>query len=52
MKINNKRELQHLALNHLPDTEFKYFMKFCKDNTKKPFSFLVNDTTYEEPIIK
>ena len=45
MKIFNKRELQQIALNHSSDTEFKDFMKFYKDFTKEPFSFLVNDTT-------
>ena len=27
MKIPNKRELQHIALNHSSDIDFKYFMK-------------------------
>ena len=45
MKIPNKRELQQIASNHSSDIEFKDFMKLYKDNTKDPFSFLVNDTT-------
>ena len=45
MKIPNKRELQQIALNHLPDIEFKYFMNIYKKCTKEPYSFLVNDTT-------
>ena len=44
MKVPNKRELQQIVLNHLSDTQFKDFMKFCKDYTKESFSFLVNDT--------
>ena len=44
MKIFNKRELQQIASNHLSDTEFKNYIKFCKDCSKTPFSFLVNDT--------
>ena len=31
--------------NYLSNIELKYLMKFGKDYTKKPFSFLVNDTT-------
>ena len=27
MKIPNKRELEQIVLNHLPDIEFKNFMK-------------------------
>ena len=44
MKIPNKRELQQIASNHSPDIEFKDFPKFYKEYTKKPYSFLVNDT--------
>ena len=44
MKIRNKRELQQIASNYLPDTDFKDFMKVYKDYTKEPNSFLVNDT--------
>ena len=46
MKIANKKELQQIAFNHSSDIEFKDFMKLYKDYTKKPFSFLVNDTTF------
>ena len=34
MKIPNKRELQQIAFNHLPDTDFKDFMKLYIDYTK------------------
>ena len=44
-KIPNKRELQQIALNHSSDIDFKDFMKIFKKYTKKPYSFLVNDTT-------
>ena len=47
MKILNKRELQIIALNHSSDIDFKDFMKTYKKNTKKPYSFLVNDTTLQ-----
>ena len=45
MRKPNKRELQQIPLNHLPDIEFKDFMKLFKDYTKEPYSSLVNDTT-------
>ena len=43
MKIPNKRELQHIALNHSSDIDFKDFMKISKKYTVEPYSFLVND---------
>ena len=45
MKIHNKRELQQIALNHSSDIDFKDFMNIYNKSTKKPYSFLVNDTT-------
>ena len=45
MKIPNKRELQHIALNHLSDINSKDFTKIYKKCTAEPYSFLVNDTT-------
>ena len=44
MKIPNKRKLQQIASNYLPDTDSKDFMKLYKDYTKEPYSFLVNKT--------
>ena len=44
MKIPNKRELEQIASSHLPDIDFKGFMKLYKDYTKEPYSFLVNET--------
>ena len=41
MRIPNKREIQQIASNN----DFKDFMKLCKDYTKEPYLFLVNDTT-------
>ena len=45
IKINNKRELQQIALNHSPDIDIKDFMNIYKKCTTEPYSFLVNDTT-------
>ena len=44
IKIPNKRELQHIALNHSSDIAFKDFMKIDKKYVK-PYHFLVNDTS-------
>ena len=46
MKIPNRRKLQQIALNHSSDIDFKDFMKIYKKCTTKPYSFLVNDTTF------
>ena len=37
MKIPNERELHQIASNNLSHSEFKEFMKLCKDYTKEPF---------------
>ena len=46
MKIPDKRNLQQIVLNHSSDIGFKDFMKLCKNYTKEPYSFLVNDTDF------
>ena len=45
MKINNKRELQNITINHTADIDYKYFLKICRECTKEPFNFLTIDTT-------
>ena len=50
MKIQNKRELQQIALNHLLDIDFKDVIKIYKTFTAEPYSFLVNDTTLSSTI--
>ena len=45
IKTLNKRELQQIASNHSSGKNLKGFMKWYKDYTKEPNSFLVNDTT-------
>ena len=45
MKINNKRELQNIAINHFANIDYKYFMKIYRECTKEPYSFLTIDTT-------
>ena len=45
MKIPYKIDIKQVGSNHSSNIGFKDFMKFYKDYTKKPYSFLVDDTT-------
>ena len=45
MKINNKRELQNIAITHSADIDYKGFMKIYRECTKESYSFLTTDTT-------
>ena len=45
MKINNKRELQNVVINHSADIDYNDFMKIYRECTKEPFNFLAIDTT-------
>ena len=49
-KLNNKRELQNIAINHSADTDYKDFVKINRDSTKEPYNFLISDTT--QPVDK
>ena len=46
MKINNKRELQNIAINHSADIDYQDFIKNYREGTKKKrYNFLTIDTT-------
>ena len=45
MKINNKGELQNIAINHSGDIDYKGFIKIYRECTKEPYNFLTIDTT-------
>ena len=45
MKINNKRELQNIAINHSADIDYKDFIKIDRECTKEPYNSLTIDTT-------
>ena len=45
MKINNKRELQNIAINHSVDIDYENFIKIYRECTKEPCNFLTIDTT-------
>ena len=44
MKINNKRELQNIAINHSADIGYQDFMEIYRECTKEPYTFLTIDT--------
>ena len=43
MKINNKRELQNIAINHSADIDYNDFIKIFRECTKEPYNFLTID---------
>ena len=45
MKINSRKELQNIAINHSADFDYKDFIKTYRDCVKEPYSFLTIDTT-------
>ena len=42
MKINNKRELQNIAINHSTDIDYQDFLKIYRECTTEPFNILDN----------
>ena len=44
MIINNKRELQNIAINHSADIDCQDFIKIYRECTKEPYNFLTIDT--------
>ena len=44
MKINDKRELQKIAINNSEDIDYQDFLKSYREFTKKPYYFLTIDT--------
>ena len=44
MKINNKWELQNIAINHSADIDYQGFIKSYREYTKEPYIFLTIDT--------
>ena len=43
-KINNRRELQNIAINHSANMDYNDFMKIYRECTKEPYNFLTIDT--------
>ena len=44
IKINNKRELQNIAINHSADIGYQDFIKIYRECVKEPYNFLTIDT--------
>ena len=44
MKINDKRELQNIAINHSADIDYQDFIKIYRECTREPYTFLTIDT--------
>ena len=44
MKINNRKELQNIAINHSADIDYQDFIKIYRECTKEPYNFLTIDT--------
>ena len=51
-KLNSKRELQNIAINHSADIDYKEFIKIYRVCKREPFNFLTTDTTKDKKIIK
>ena len=45
MKINNRKELQNIAVTHSADIDYNDFVKIYRECTREPYSFLTMDTT-------
>ena len=44
MKVNNRKELQNIAINHSEDIDYNDFVRIYRECTRKPYSFLRIDT--------
>ena len=47
MKINNRKELQNIAINHSADIDYKDFVIIHRECTRKLYSFLAVDTRFQ-----
>ena len=45
MKINSRKELENIAINHSADVDYNDFVMIYRECTRKPNSFLTIDTT-------
>ena len=45
MKINNRKELPNIAINHSANIDYNDFVKIYRECTKKTYSFLTIETT-------
>ena len=45
MKINNRKELQNIAINDSAEIYYNDFVRINRECTRKPYSFLIIETT-------
>ena len=43
MKINNRKDLQQIAIDHAADIDYKGFLKIYRNCTREPYTFLTID---------
>ena len=51
MKINNRKELQNIAINHSSDIDYQDVMKIYRECTKEPYNFLQKILRYQRVIL-
>ena len=53
IKINNRKELQNIAINPSADNDYNNFVKIYRECTRERYSFLIIDTTLpaSDPLI-
>ena len=44
MKINNRKELQNIAIKHSADIDYQDFITIYRECTKEPYNYLAIDT--------
>ena len=50
MKINNKRKLQNIAINHSVDIDYKELIKIYRECAKEPLTFWLEMQHYHQLI--
>ena len=50
MKINNKRELQNIKINHSTNIDYQDSKEIYRECTKEPYNFLTIDTVCQQVI--
>ena len=51
MKINNRRDLQNIAMTHSADIDYKGLIKIYRECTKEPYFFWLLIQPYEQVIL-
>ena len=51
-KLNNKRELQKIAINHSADIDYKDFVKIYRGCVKEPNSLTIDTTQPIDKMLK